>query len=189
VFELTRNYELTTAVMVSVVFSNVVAYRLFGRSLFDRQLALAGCDLSLGRDKLVLQRTAISDHVTTDAVTLQQDESLLNAQRAMIAANRQECYVLDELGHYLGKIRLYDIVQLNNRLDLEAVQNHAAVNHLHLRHDQSVWDAMEKMREFVGESIPVIDQRGYFIGIVYEATLVTAYLAAIANIRAEQHAA
>ena len=39
------------------------------------------------------------------------------------------------------------------------------------------------------ESIPIVDQRGYFIGIVYESTLVTAYLRAISNIRAEEHAA
>lgn len=42
VFELTRNYALTTAVMVSIPFANLVGYRLFGRSLFDRQLLLRG---------------------------------------------------------------------------------------------------------------------------------------------------
>ena len=191
VFELTHNYELTTSVMVSVVFSNVVAYRLFGRSLFDRQLALEGCDLSLGRDKLVLQRTSISDHVTTEAVTVRGDDTLDTARRAMIVADRQECYVLDELGRYLGKIRLFDILQREHRFDLEreSAKNHADNGHLQFRHDQSVWDAVEEMRGFIGESIPILDQRGYFIGIVYEASLVTAYLATIADIRAEQHAA
>ena len=29
VFELTRNYDLTTAAMVSVVFSNLISYRVF----------------------------------------------------------------------------------------------------------------------------------------------------------------
>ncbi len=191
VFELTRNYELTTAVMISVVFSNVVAYRLFGRSLFDRQLALDGCDLSLGRDKLVLQRATISDHVATDAVTVTGEETLADARNAMIAANRQECYVLDELSRYLGKLRLFDILQLDQRVDLsaEAAGNHVDTDHLRFDHDQSVWDALEEMRDFIGESIPIVDQRGYFIGIVYESTLVTAYLRAISNIRAEEHAA
>ena len=41
VFELTRNYDLTIAAMVAVVFSNLVAYRIFGRSLFDVQLLRA----------------------------------------------------------------------------------------------------------------------------------------------------
>ncbi|NKB78084.1 MAG: chloride channel protein [Gammaproteobacteria bacterium] len=38
IIELTGNYDLATAALVSVVFSNLVAYRLFGRSLFDLQL-------------------------------------------------------------------------------------------------------------------------------------------------------
>lgn len=191
VFELTRNYELTTAVMISVVFSNVVAYRLFGRSLFDRQLALDGCDLSLGRDKLVLQRTSISAHVTTDAVIVSGEDPLATARNAMIVAKRQECYVLDELSRYLGKLRLFDILQLEQRMDLatEPAASHADTDHLSFRHHQSVWDALEEMHDFVGESIPIVDQRGYFIGIVYESTLVTAYLRAISKIRAEEHAA
>ena len=44
VFELTRNYDLATAAMVSVVFSNLVSYRIFGRSLFDVQLRMRGFD-------------------------------------------------------------------------------------------------------------------------------------------------
>ena len=61
VFELTRNYELATAAMVSVAFSNLVAYRLFGRSLFDRQLRLRGFDLSMGRDKVRLAQLGIGE--------------------------------------------------------------------------------------------------------------------------------
>ena len=45
VFELTRNYELTTAAMLSVVFANLVSYRIFGRSWFDRQLLNRGVDV------------------------------------------------------------------------------------------------------------------------------------------------
>ena len=111
VFELTRNYELTTAVMVSVVFSNVVAYRLFGRSLFDRQLVERGYDLSLGRDKVILQEKSVSDLVTTEAVLIKYNQTLADAYRAMLAANRQECYVVDELFKYKGRLQLFDILR------------------------------------------------------------------------------
>ena len=59
VFELTRNYDLATAAMVSVVFSNLVAYRIFGRSLFDVQLIRRGFDLSAGRDRVILPRAPL----------------------------------------------------------------------------------------------------------------------------------
>ena len=49
VFELTRNYDLTIAAMVAVVFSNLLASRIFGRSIFDVQLRQRGFDLAFGR--------------------------------------------------------------------------------------------------------------------------------------------
>ncbi|MGI9316261.1 MAG: chloride channel protein [bacterium] len=191
VFELTRNYELTTAVMISVAFSNVVAYRMCGRSLFDRQLSLQGFDLSQGRDKVILERTTIAEHVTTDAVLIQSEQPLIDALHAMIEADRTECYVLDDLTRYQGKLRLFDIVRLQKRIDIEqqTAGTYADPEQLRFSNDMSVWEALELMREFVGESIPIIDQRGYFIGIIYESTLVAAYLDTLKNLRAEENAA
>jgi CIC family chloride channel protein len=42
IMELTHNYEITTAAMICVAFSNLVSYRIYGRSFFDQQLALLG---------------------------------------------------------------------------------------------------------------------------------------------------
>ena len=79
IFELTHSYELTTAVMISVVFSNVVAYRLFGRSLFDFQLKSRGYDLSHGRDPLILGTQAIGSIVRKDFTHLRPDTTINNA--------------------------------------------------------------------------------------------------------------
>ena len=65
VLELTGNYDLATASMISVVFANLVAYRLFGRSLFDRQLLQQNVDLSLGRDKVILNQNTIKPYINT----------------------------------------------------------------------------------------------------------------------------
>ncbi len=191
VFEMTRNYELTIAAMMSVVFSNVVAYRLFGRSLYDRQLAMEGFDLSQGRDKVILQRTTISSHIITEAVIISPGQTLDHARQGMIEAGRQECYVVDDLSKYLGKIRLSDILQLERRLKLsqEPASDHCDPDQLFFHHDISVWDALDLMQGFIGEGIPVIDQRDYFIGIIYQSTLVAAYLNATENLRVEEHAA
>lgn len=59
IFELTHNYDLTIAAMVAVVFSNLLAYRLFGRSIFDVILAHSGVDLSAGRDQAMLQQVKL----------------------------------------------------------------------------------------------------------------------------------
>ena len=70
VFELTRNYELATAAMVSVVFSNLVSYRIFGRSFFDVQLEDRGFDVSLGRDKVILGDRRVGDYLNRSYTVL-----------------------------------------------------------------------------------------------------------------------
>ena len=70
VFELTRNYDITIAAMVAVVFSNLVAHRLFGRSLFDVQLARRGMDFSQGRDRAHLAALPVRDLLSEAAVTM-----------------------------------------------------------------------------------------------------------------------
>jgi len=204
VFELTHNYELTTAVMISVVFSNVVAYRLFGRSLFDRQLADRGFDLSAGRENVILQHTAIANYVTTETLKVNGSQTLREALSVMVEADRQECYVVDELSKYLGKLRLFDILKLERQLgsqdlvqdlaveDAASLDSEIAANHviesMQLEADLSVWQALAKMQEYVGESIPIVDVRGYFIGIIYQSALVAAYLELSESLRAEEHA-
>ncbi len=194
VFELTRNYELTTAVMVSVVFSNVVAYRLFGRSLFDRELSMRGVDLSMGRDKVMLVRTSIRDYLTTDFVRVHPDDDLPQLRSALIDANRNEAYIVDDTAIYIGMLTLNQIVAHgDDSADDDArasalVQNVSPHDALRFSGDMSVWDALEAMQEFVGESIPVLDQDGRLLGVVYESTLIKAYLQTAQKLRAEEHA-
>ena len=195
VFELTRNYELTTAVMVSVVFSNVVAYRLFGRSLFDRELALRGFDLSMGREKVMLDRTGIGDYLTTDFVRGHPDDDLSRLRQALIDANRSEAYIVDDNSIYLGMITLNQIVanESSNNGGTGGENNkarqHLGDHSLRFSGGMSVWDAMEAMQGFVGESIPVLDEAGRLLGVVYESTLVKAYLQTVRALRAEENAA
>lgn len=198
VFELTRNYGLTTAVMVSVVFSNLVAYRLFGRSLFDRQLSMRGFDLSLGRDKVRLTQTRLSDYLTTNFVRCQPHATLTLVKQSLLTANQNEAYIVTSQSEYIGKITLGEIVaheQSNEQTDRTVQQSNRDQAREHVRDDSlcfssemSVWDAMQAMQGFVGESIAVLDSRSRLVGVVYESTLVNAYLQVVHDLRAEENA-
>ena len=184
VFELTRNYELATAAMVSVVFSNLVACRLFGRSLFDRQLGMRGFDLSMGRDKARLAQLGIGELMERDFVRARRDDSAEEVMRALIAKNHSEAYVADEDGNYAGMLTLNQLLSVKSGNAGELARDDS------LRFDaaMSVWDAMEAMRGFVGESIPVLDARGRLLGVVHESALVAAYLRTVRELRAEENA-
>ena len=191
VFELTRNYDLATAAMVSVVFSNLVSYRIFGRSLFDVQLRMQGFDLSAGRDKVILERRLIESYVTRDFVALAPDMPIGEAKARLLDARRHEGYVVDAGGVYLGEVTLAEIVASEEGgLPGETTAARLAKpDGLFFTPNTSVWDAMERMGDYVGESIPVLEDGGSrMVGVVFEAAIVRAYLDTMKNIRSEEHA-
>ena len=193
VFELTRNYDLAMAAMVSVVFSNLVAYRVFGRSLFDVQLRMRGFDLSAGRDKAMLDHRLIESYVTRDFTALAPETSLGEAKSRLLGAHSHEGYVVDAGGFYLGTVKLEELASLDESGGLgpdAAVARLAKPEALILSAKTSVWAAMEQMGDFVGESIPVLEDSdgGRMLGVVYEASIVKAYLDTMNDIRREENA-
>lgn len=186
VFELTRNYELTTAVMVAVVFSNVVAYRVFGRSLFDVQLARCGFDLSLGRDKVILAGQTIEAYISRNYTRIAPGASLREAREQMRADGTTEAYVTGPGQRYLGTLRLW---QMDGRDQGERASVIAQREPLVFEATTSIWQAMESMRGFVGESIPVVRAADdpVLVGVVFESAVVSAYMDLIHRIRAEEH--
>ncbi len=193
VFELTRNYDLATAAMVSVVFSNLVSYRVFGRSLFDVQLGMRGFDLSAGRDKVILDRRFIEGYVTQDYTEFAPDVSLVEAESRLLQTKRHEGYVVDADGAYLGTVKLGDLIAGRQDGGFDSgltVARIAQPEPLFLTARTSVWQAMARMEDFVGESIPVledIDNRR-LLGVVFEASIVKAYLDTQNDIRHEENA-
>ena len=193
VFELTRNYDLATAAMVSVVFSSLVSYRVFGRSLFDVQLGMRGFDLSAGRDKVILDHRLIESYMTRDYAEIGPDVSLVEAEFLLVQKRKREGFVVDADGSYLGTVKLGDLIARNPRSGIvpdvtvaRIVQPGAVV----LTRNTTVWQAMSKMGEFVGESIPVLEdlESRRMQGVVSEASIVEAYLGTMNDIRREENA-
>ena len=191
VFELTRNYGLTTAVMVSVVFSNVVAYRVFGRSLFDVQLKSRGFDLSFGRDKVVLDHRTIENYVTQSFTRLTEADTLHEAKKRLLADSNTEAYIVSEQQQYVGTLTLMQLLNLEqtNQSFEQAVGHFARPESLVFTESTTIWAAMDTMEDFVGESIPVVksDEHRTLVGVVFEASVVKAYLDTIKQMRAEEH--
>ena len=193
VFELTRNYDLATAAMVSVVFSNLVSYRIFGRSLFDAQLRMRGFDLSEGRDRVMLDHRPIGDYMTQDYTALAPETPLGEAKSRLLESRRHEGYVVDAGGVYAGTVKLEELVASEEGAGpgpATTVGRLAKREALIFTEKTTVWTAMEQLGDFVGESIPVVEANdsGRMLGVVFEASIVKAYLDTVNDIRREENA-
>lgn len=175
VFELTRNYDITIAAMVAVVFSNLVSHRLFGRSLFDIQLARRGMDFSQGRDRAHLAALPVRDLLSDEAETMTPDDTPAAVDARLRARGWRQAFVLDAAG------------RLNGVYSPAEGQGPAT---LIFHDDTSLAGAMERMRGFVGDAVPVVTRAdGRYLGAVSEADIVSAWLDHAARIREEENAA
>jgi len=186
VFELTRNYDLTIAAMVAVVFSNLVAYRLLGRSLFDVQLGARGFDLSEGRDKAILGTRPVAAYLSRDYIALTPEDRVEALIARLGAEGRAEAMVTDPDGRYLGSIRLQDALGAAPETALAALARPGAVV---FDEATTLWQALEMMRDFLGEAVPLLAADGRLIGVVPESAVIAGYMEAVHDLRREENAA
>jgi len=191
VFELTENYDLAKAVLISVVFSNIICSRLFGRSLFDVQLLARGFDFSLGKDKVVLQQKTIRDYVTHEFVKVTPETPCSQALDRLLAADQTEGYIVNESDTYLGQITLNELLQIQRdpaKAD-PAVGDIAQHEQITLTDMTSIFAAMKKVEDFVGESVPVVSAKDHLklVGVIPEGNIFKAYSDAIGEIREEEY--
>lgn len=190
VFELTQSFDMATAALASVAFANLIAFRVYGRSFFDVQLQKQGFDLRLGRDKVMAQQRTIKPLIDNEYTVFDAERPLHEIRDGLVADKRSEAYVTGENGSYVGTLTLHRIMEIaldGASLD-EPGGNFASPEVLILRQDTSIWEAMSQMEHFVGESIPVVDD-GRLVGVLFESTIVSAYLDLMDSIRKEDHAA
>ncbi len=175
VFELTRNYDITIAAMVAVVFSNLVSHRLFGRSLFDIQLSRKGMDFSKGRDRALLAAIPVRDLLSDKAITMTPEDAPADVDARLTEAGWRQAFALDPDGRLTG---VYSTAQGVTPATLT------------FEDDTNLADAMDRMRGFVGDAVPVVTRDdGRYLGAVSEADIVSAWIDHVARIREEENAA
>ena len=191
VFELTRNYELTTAVMVSVVFANLVCYRLYGRSMYDEALRARGCDLTLGRDQLVLNNTPIRPYVSAEYEVARPGEPAQEVRDRLVRSGISEAQLIDAEERYLGTITLNVLLAALADDPDGTVDGLASWDHALLRADMSVLTALRHAESDDSGILPVVEsaQSDRLVGVIAQSTIVRAYRETLGSLRREEHAA
>ena len=183
VFELTRNYDITIAAMVAVVFSNLISHRFFGRSLFDVQMARRGADLSAGRERARLQALPVTGCLTRGMVLASTAEPIGAVRARLAASDWNEAYIRDDAGRFAGVLRAADA---GGAADWDSALHQPALT---FDDSTTVLEAMQALRGFVGDAIPVVERdSGRLIGVVSEAAVIEAYLDMSQTLRREENA-
>ncbi len=186
VFELTSNYSLTTAVMLAVVVGRLVSRSSFPRSWFEFQLNQVGVDMYEGRESRILKTRRVSAVMDTNVKSIAAHCPCREAISRMVAMEANEALVLDDDGRLRGTLRLARL--------LSAAEDDGDVGGLIdkpdkvLYADGDLYAAMAELRDFSGESVPVVvgPEDARVAGVVYVGVVIGAYTDAVAEARQDE---
>ena len=169
IFELTHSYDLAFVSIICVAGSCLVSNAIFGHSFFDKQLKNRKFKISSGRTEILLSERSIEDLLNRDdLLRIHKNMPKLQVISEFQKYNFSEAYVVDDNEILVGKLNVNTLLDKTDELKV--------YKPLSITSTSSVSQAIVKASNFVGESIPVINDKGILLGIVTEADLFSEYL-------------
>jgi CIC family chloride channel protein len=185
VFELTQSYEFAVAAMLAAVIATFLTSLVFGHSFFDEQLVRRGVDLSRGRSGIELQAQPIIKVINEDFVAINPQGSVEDAIKAAILEQSSEGYCIGKNNTFIGK---YTITMLLDAPPKASIKKYLMHDPVYLSHDASLLQAMEIASNFVGETIPVVNNENrQLLGVVSEGDIFNAYLVTQSRVHDLEH--
>lgn len=181
VFELTGDYQITLALMVTTVIANLLTKAATGsRSVFFEQLSRRGLHLEGGRAQHLLRHTPVRDLIRDRVIRVPQDARFTEVRDSLFAAPIGMVVVVDEDDRLVGRIRLGDLrdIAASDTLNglVRAIDMARPVTHLLTPGDslESALKLMEGSGEDMLLAISDTDDRKV-LGVVYERDVLLAY--------------
>ncbi len=179
VLELTTSYDMAVIAIVAAVASCVTSSFLHKGTFFDRQLWDCGIDVLQGRSALGLQETSIRTILRDNFLQFSSRYGVKRAIAEMRAHNVREAYVVDQDKKILGKIDWQILLAATPDQKLSTLAKSEIIT---LDVNDNIYSAIEASRNFIGESIPILEN-GYIRGVIIEADLLEAYLRIQSRVR------
>ena len=170
IFELSHSYDLAFVAIICVAGSCLISSLIFGHSFFDIQLINRNFRISRGRADIVLSEISIENIIGKNKFLSTTQTKKKELIKLFASSDFTEAYIIEEDNRLMGKIKVNEVMkELNQDVLIDK-------NPLALSINESISEAITKAGNFVGESIPVLDQSKKLVGVITEADLFLQYL-------------
>ncbi|MCF6195881.1 MAG: chloride channel protein [Emcibacter sp.] len=178
IFELTGDYQITAALMVSVVISNLITQHfLRATSVFHMQLKQEGLDLEGGRARHVMRSTSVRELMTGNYATASTMATRDQLQEILLTEHHSHIYILDEGCKITGLVTVAELQKANNDPDAQTAQDFCRPVPVILSPSDSLENAFQKFDMSGEETLPVVtdDAQSEIIGILHHRFVLQAY--------------
>ncbi|PCI33474.1 MAG: chloride channel protein [Alphaproteobacteria bacterium] len=181
IFELTGDYQITIALMISVVISNLITQHfLKSSSVFHMQLKRGGLDLEGGRARHVMRSTLVGSLMTDKYATASTLATLDQIRQTLLTQSHDHIYILDENCQISGLITVAELQKAHSQPQgqkPEVAGDFCRPVPLTLTPSDSLEDAFHKFDISGDETLPVVtdDPQAEIIGILRQKYVLQAY--------------
>ena len=191
IFELTNDYHLIAAVMLTSAIASSVMQFSPHKTFFRWQLEQRGINLNIGRNQNLLMANTVKSLVSQSFSRVGPDSSLGESRRQLVRDRVSILLVVDEDDRLVGSATLHDLMSSEIEDDPDApVTGHLRDNSFSLTTTTSLNGALELFDLHRTDCAPVVgDDNGKLevIGVVYRGDVIHNYNEALREARDEEY--
>ncbi len=189
-FELTSNYQLTIAVMITAVLASMLTRRLGQRSFFVWQLERRGVDLGRAQEASLLSAIPVHELISLDYVLVSQGATLQEIKQLMACKCPALLLVVDDKKRLCGYLDTADVIQAM----LSEGTAQAVAGDIARPSDTAILPhtSLDRALGLMGANdmgyLPVVDdlEQRHVVGVIFHKDLVLAHNRALLQARARE---
>jgi CIC family chloride channel protein len=190
IFEMTSDYALTLALMITVVISSMITRKFHGGSFFSWQLERRGLDLREGLEVALLRNLPLQSVLSYTEELVPLGVGLPDIRLILQKSDAGELFVVDGAGVLFGTITLADMSEFafDTELDhLITASDVARQDPPVLAGDEDLEKALSLMRDNGEDYVPVVENHETmkFLGCIRQGRVMSAYNRALIQNRRE----
>jgi len=190
IFEMTNDYALTMALMITVVVSSMITRQFHGGSFFAWQLERRGLDLHEGLELALLRKLNLLSVLSKRENQVPPEVGLPEIRLMLQKSDFAELFVVDDSGVLFGTITLADMSEFAFDTELDHLITAIDVARRHppvLTIDEDLENALGLMRDSGDDYLPVVENHETmkFLGCVRKGLIMSVYNRALIENRRE----
>lgn len=180
IFEMTSDYRIILPLMVAVVFSTMVARRIFEPSIYTIKLLKRGVDLKGGKDTAVLRALKVSEVMDMEFETIPADTPMAKILEKIEASRGTTFIVIDRVGKFVGILSFQDLLSILTQHTLDYLiiaKDIATTDFIAVNPEDDLESAQKKMAAKDSKLLPVVNKNDptIILGVLRREHLVQYY--------------
>ncbi len=180
IFEMTSDYRIILPLMIAVVFSTLVARRIFEPSIYTIKLIKRGIFLKAGKDIAILRELKVSEVMDSEFETMPANTPLARILEIVDTSRGTTFMITDKDNKFQGVLSFEDLVGILTRHSLDYLviaRDIATTDFIAVYPDENLEEAQKKMATKDSKLLPVVNRNDPSIihGVLRREDLVQYY--------------